>query len=187
MPNSWLLRHLKKSAHWLEARKILIGFGVDIDYASTLVGSGAYKEVHKTNIPNTVLLITDYRKQFLEELKILRILSDAGVKVVEYYWYQTFDNWVIALAKRCRTISEDEEEWAKEEVKKSLLKILSYGVRCGDLQFMADGNEIVFMDPGSISCFDSSHFREQHACAGYKGPDGHYFSVTTSIRVRNEK
>ena len=131
---------------------ILNAFGVDCYGHSTFLGRGAFKEVHRTNIPGVVLFLTNKKKQFDEEVFILELLNEYGFPAMKYYSIENIDGVVIALGEM---LKPHEDHWSQartqaicDQVEGWLLAIINEGIYIGDLQFMLDDDDQpVFIDP----------------------------------------
>jgi hypothetical protein len=142
-----------------KVKEIFNIYGVDYVSDSTYLGDGSYKEIHSTNIPGVVMVLTLCPKQFEKELMLLELLSSGDYPAMEYYTYERFDNLIIALGKKLFPIYGDAEkevlEPIEKEVTRHLLSMLNSGLILADLQFMVDENQKpVFTDPvGDDSCW----------------------------------
>jgi len=141
-----------------KVKEIFNIYGVDHVNDSTYLGDGCYKEIHSTNIPGVVMVLTLHPEQFEKELMLLELLSNGDYPAMEYYTYERFDNLIIALGKKLYPVYGNAEkevlEPIEKEVTRHLLSMLNDGLILADLQFMVDENQKpVFTDPvGDYFC-----------------------------------
>ncbi|MGW8177478.1 MAG: hypothetical protein ACWGQW_01595 [bacterium] len=155
MANQEIFRNIQRYEAPDNARRIfatLDAYGVDHVKGSTFLGSGAFKVVHRTNIPETVAMISQDSRQFDHELMLLDLLGSSGFPALKYHSVERFGGVIIALADRLYapdgSWDEDRTDVLKEEVKSLLSDMIEEGYYMDDLQFMVDRNgHPVFTDP----------------------------------------
>jgi hypothetical protein len=131
--------------------ELLDAYGVDAS-GSTCLGCGGYKEVHRTNIPGVVMVITSCKPQLDIEMEILNFLADEGFPAMKYYCMERISNTTFVLAERLfppdSSWDERRLKGIEQKVSEFLTRMIDNGIFLTDLQFMLDENDCpVFTDP----------------------------------------
>lgn len=144
-----------------KASDLMDAYGIDYKNNTTLLGTGAYKQVHRTNITGVVMMITPFFEQFEQEIAILDIMNIEGFPVMKYHCVEKIGNTTFALTDLLFPAdmdwSDDRLTSVQTKVQNYLEQILDLGVFFDDLQFMVDVNDNpVFIDPLDMWCTDKN-------------------------------
>jgi len=146
-----------------KVKELIDIYGVDLDGNTTLLGNGAYKEVHQTNIPGTVMVITACSREFDKESYILDILDNAGYPAMKYHSIEKIGNTIFALADRLFPVDCNWGRLRILAIEKTVFELMSQmfdeGIFPTDLQYMVDQHDCpVFTDPYALC--DEEDFHE---------------------------
>jgi len=139
-----------------KVKQLVEMYGIDPKKDATLLGYGAYKEVHASErYPGVVVIITAFKQYFYDELEALKQMGSAGLPVIEYHTYMEIGPFIIALAKQYGAPNDKwdakKSDQLREKVAEHLRQLFKKGFITSDLQYLVDeDDQPIFNDPLAI-------------------------------------